>query len=99
LIAGYIDIILKRRIDTDVVFEEDSDEIAEVETVGGDYGYAQYGITSSFSQPYQGQTSKPQLRSPGQQASFMAQEPNTMAQSQGEGNQNILVFPSNIPMF
>lgn len=85
LIAGYIDIILKRRVDVDRVVDSDSDEIADVEHLAGDFNFASMGVTAGFTQGYQGNVGMPVSRGPGQQSSFMAQEPNTMSQSGGEG--------------
>eukprot|EP01125_Pyxidicula_operculata_P006605 TRINITY_DN227_c1_g1_i1.p1 TRINITY_DN227_c1_g1~~TRINITY_DN227_c1_g1_i1.p1 ORF type:complete len:2471 (-),score=884.91 TRINITY_DN227_c1_g1_i1:132-7544(-) len=52
LIAGYIDIILKTRVDTERVVEDDDDDIGNVEMMEGQFGIANTGMTMSFSNPY-----------------------------------------------
>jgi len=69
LIAGYIDIILKTRVDTDRVIEDDDDDVAEEEMLGGQFGIANVGMTTSYSNPYGQGAGQNAMNDPGAQYS------------------------------
>lgn len=49
LLAGYIDILMKKRKDTGVVLDDDDAEVGSVESVGRIHGQAAFSTTSSVS--------------------------------------------------
>jgi len=77
LIAGYIDIILRQRVDTERVVEDDDSLMAEEQLLQGNFGVGQLGATAGFSSPYPGGQSVPQMLHPGQQNSGQIYDPNS----------------------
>lgn len=52
LVTGYIELILKNLQDVAADGREDSDEIAEIEEITGDFDFAQAGATATYNHPY-----------------------------------------------
>jgi hypothetical protein len=52
LVTGYIELILKNLQDVAADGLEDSDDIAEIEEITGDFDFAQAGATATYNHPY-----------------------------------------------
>ena len=68
LIAGYIDIILRAHNDTERVVEDDDDDIGEVQMFDGQFGIANVGMTTGFSNPYGQGANQGSMMDPGAQS-------------------------------
>lgn len=91
LIAGYIDIILKTRVDTDRVVSDDDDDVAEEEMMSGQFGIASMGMTMSHTNPYGMGAGQPAMNDPGAQYSRSYPGPNNPGNSQLPGSQRVNV--------
>lgn len=92
LIAGYIDIILKTRVDTDRVVADDDDDVAEEEMMTGQFGIANVGMTMSYSNPYGQGAGQQAMNDPGAQYSrqYPGPSPSNAAPSPASQRVNVV---------
>lgn len=100
LIAGYIDIILKARVDTERVVADDDEDIAEEEMMTGQFGIANVGMTMSYSNPYGQGAGQPAMNDPGAQYSrqYPGQGPMQAAPQPGSQRVNVVDMGSAVKM-
>lgn len=95
LIGGYIDIILRTRVDKARVVEHDDDDVAEEEQLTATYGVAHTGVTSAFNQPYGSGASQMASMGPGGMGSRQPGGPQQSSQIFPQTNKiNVTDLPS-----